>query len=116
MKKVILFTCLLLTSLFTFGQTVSIIGTFTNWASDVNMNSTDNTNWTLTYTFNATEQVKFRQNASWIVNWGNSSFPSGTGVQDGPTFKFRQENTSFPLIVRLELIILSQQIQTHLQM
>jgi len=87
MKKVILFTCLLLTSLFTFGQTVSIIGTFTNWASDVNMNSTDNTNWTLTYTFNATEQVKFRQNASWIVNWGNSSFPSGTGVQDGPNIQ-----------------------------
>jgi alpha-amylase len=84
MKKVTLFICLFLTSLFTFGQTVSIIGTFTNWASDVNMNSTDNTNWTLTYTFNATEQVKFRQNASWTVNWGNSNFPSGTGIQDGP--------------------------------
>lgn len=84
MKKVTLFICLFLTSLFTFGQTVSIIGTFTNWASDVNMNSTDNTNWSLTYTFNATEQVKFRQNASWTVNWGNSNFPSGTGIQDGP--------------------------------
>ncbi len=87
MKKVILFICLFLTSILTFGQTVSIIGTFTNWASDVNMNSTDNTNWTLTYTFNATEQVKFRQNASWTVNWGNSNFPSGTGVQDGPNIQ-----------------------------
>jgi len=84
MKKVILFICLFLTSFLTFGQTVSIIGTLTNWASDVNMNSTDNTNWTLTYTFNAAEQLKFRQNASWTVNWGNSSFPSGTGIQDGP--------------------------------
>jgi len=84
MKKVIMFICLFLTSLLTFGQTVSIIGTFSNWASDVNMNSTDNTNWTLTYTFNAAEQLKFRQNASWTVNWGNSSFPSGTGIQDGP--------------------------------
>ncbi|MBM3185452.1 MAG: T9SS type A sorting domain-containing protein [Bacteroidetes bacterium] len=87
MKKVIMFICLFLTSLLTFGQTVSIIGTFTNWASDVNMNSTDNTNWTLTYTFNAAEQLKFRQNASWTVNWGNSSFPSGTGVQDGPNIQ-----------------------------
>ena len=48
------------------------------------MNSTDTANWTLTYTFNATELLKFRQNASWTVNWGNSSFPSGTGIQDGP--------------------------------
>ena len=48
------------------------------------MNSIDTANWTLTYTFNATELLKFRQNASWTVNWGNSSFPSGTGIQDGP--------------------------------
>ena len=84
MKKIIAFLIFLQSSLLVFGQAVSIIGTFTNWTSDVNMNSTDNTNWTLTYTFNATEQVKFRQNASWTVNWGNSGFPSGTGIQDGP--------------------------------
>ena len=83
-RRIFLSLIFVLISFLHFAQTVSIIGTFTNWLSDVNMNSTDNTNWTLTYTFTATEQVKFRQNASWTVNWGNSSFPSGTGIQDGP--------------------------------
>ena len=72
---------------FSYAQTISIIGTFTNWSTDVNMSSIDNTNWTLTYTFTVTEQLKFRQNASWTVNWGNSGFPSGTGVQDGPNIQ-----------------------------
>ena len=65
-------------------QQISIIGTFTNWASDVNMTSTDNINWTLQYTFSSSEQLKFRQDADWAVNWGDTGFPSGTGVQDGP--------------------------------
>ena len=65
MKKIIAFLFFLQSSLSVFGQTISIIGTFTNWdTGDVNMNSTDNTNWTLTYTFTAAEQLKFRQNAS----------------------------------------------------
>jgi alpha-amylase len=69
---------------FTNAQTISIIGTFTNWTTgDVNMNSTDNTNWTLNYTFVANEELKFRQDSTWAINWGSSSFPSGTGVQDG---------------------------------
>lgn len=87
MKKFGLFLFFVQSSIVLFGQTISIIGTFTNWTSDVNMSSTDNTNWTLTYTFNATEQLKFRQNASWTVNWGNSTFPSGTGIQDGPNIQ-----------------------------
>jgi hypothetical protein len=82
-RSIFLSLIFVLISFFHFAQTVSIIGTFTNWLSDVNMNSTDNTNWMLTYTFTATEQLKFRQNASRTVNWGNSSFPSGSGVQDG---------------------------------
>jgi alpha-amylase len=83
MKKIIAFVFIFQSAALIFGQTISIIGTFTNWANDVNMSSTDNTNWTLTYTFNALEQLKFRQNASWAVNWGNTGFPSGIGVQDG---------------------------------
>jgi uncharacterized protein (TIGR02145 family) len=29
-------------------------------------------------------EVKFRDNASWTVNWGSTDFPTGTGYQDGP--------------------------------
>lgn len=83
MKNLMVTFFLLITWAFSFGQTISIIGTFNGWAGDVNMNSTDNINWTLDYTFTANEQVKFRQNAAWTTNWGSSSFPTGTGVQDG---------------------------------
>ena len=48
------------------------------------MNTSDGINFTLSYNFSASEQVKFRQDASWTINWGNSTFPSGTGIQDGP--------------------------------
>ena len=27
--------------------------------------------------------VKFRQDNSWLINWGSSAFPSGTGIQNG---------------------------------
>jgi alpha-amylase len=69
---------------FTQSFTIGIIGTFSNWATDVNMSSTDGLNWTLNYTFSAAEQVKFRKDALWTVNWGASTFPTGTGFQDGP--------------------------------
>ncbi|MEM6805948.1 MAG: SusF/SusE family outer membrane protein, partial [Bacteroidota bacterium] len=29
-------------------------------------------------------EAKFRQDDDWAVNWGNTGFPSDTGVQDGP--------------------------------
>jgi len=29
-------------------------------------------------------EVKFRDNASWTVNWGSTDFPTGNGYQDGP--------------------------------
>lgn len=87
MKKLLAFSFFMQTSLIIFGQAVSIIGTFTNWVGDVNMNSLDSINWTLTYIFNTSEQLKFRQNASWTVNWGNTNFPSGTGIQDGPNIQ-----------------------------
>ena len=82
MKKIAVFLVILVSSHY-YAQTVGIIGTFNNWSSDVNMTTADTINWTLNYTFSANEQVKFRQNASWTVNWGSASFPSGVGVQDG---------------------------------
>ncbi len=29
-------------------------------------------------------EVKFRKDNSWTTNWGSTTFPSGTGTQDGP--------------------------------
>jgi len=31
-----------------------------------------------------TAEVKFRQDGSWAVNWGGTTFPDGIGYQDGP--------------------------------
>jgi len=83
MKKLMLSFFGLFTWACLSAQTISIIGTFNGWAGDVNMTSTDNVNWTLDYTFSANEQVKFRQDAAWLVNWGGTTFPIGTGIQDG---------------------------------
>lgn len=62
---------------------ISMIGDFNSW-SDLNMNTTDNVNFTLSaFTFVSSGSVKFRQNGNWGVNWGSSAFPSGIGTQDG---------------------------------
>lgn len=63
---------------------VGIMGSFNNWTSPVFMQSTDEVNWTLNYTFNNNFLVKFRLGDNWDVNWGASAFPAGTGVQNGP--------------------------------
>ncbi|MEY4572895.1 MAG: hypothetical protein RLZ10_2152, partial [Bacteroidota bacterium] len=83
MKKLMLSFFVLFTWAIVSAQTISIIGTFNGWAGDVNMTSTDNVNWTLDYTFSANEQLKFRQDAAWTINWGGTTFPTGTGIQDG---------------------------------
>jgi hypothetical protein len=65
-------------------QSIGIIGDFTSWGSDVVMNTSDNTVYTLNnQTFLISGGVKFRQDAGWATNWGSSSFPSGTGTQGG---------------------------------
>jgi alpha-amylase len=74
----------ILISLLSFGQSIGIIGSFNGWTTDVVMSSTDNVNFSLNYSFATNEQVKFRQDGAWAINWGASSFPSGTGTQDGP--------------------------------
>lgn len=66
-------------------QSVGIIGsaTPTGWDSDTDMTTTDNITYTITMTF-TTGEVKFRQDDAWAINWGASTFPTGTGVQNGP--------------------------------
>lgn len=62
---------------------ISMIGDFSSW-SDLNMNTTDNVNFTLTeFTFLSSGNVKFRQNASWDINWGSNAFPTGVGTING---------------------------------
>lgn len=74
---------------------ISIIGTATEagtFNTDYQMTTTDGINYVRTNLLlagdpnisNPETQVKFRQNYNWTVNWGASTFPTGTGIQDGP--------------------------------
>lgn len=52
---------------------------------DVNMFTNDNITFILPdYTFTSGE-AKFRQDDSWDNNWGNTTFPMGTALKDGPS-------------------------------
>jgi 1,4-alpha-glucan branching enzyme len=67
--------------------TVGLIGTATSngWdASTAMVQGADGHSWTLTGITLFNGEAKFRANDAWTVNWGSTSFPSGTGVQDGP--------------------------------
>jgi len=65
---------------------ISMIGAFNNWNGDVPMNrdAADPDVWSLTRSWYADSEVKFRENNDWSVNWGNSTWPSGTGTPNGP--------------------------------
>ncbi len=83
MKKLFTFLSILFITMSSRAQVVSMIGDFSGW-SDVAMTSADNVNWTVTnQLFAVAGGVKFRQDASWSVNWGAADFPAGTGTQDG---------------------------------
>jgi hypothetical protein len=64
---------------------IGILGSALNgWNDDIDMQTTDGINYTLNnYHFNDGE-VKFRQDDSWSVNWGNTDFPFGYGISGGP--------------------------------
>ncbi len=88
MKTKLLFTLFLLTTLHFSAlkaQDIGLIGDFNGWSADVFLTTTDNENYSIDdFVLDADGGVKFRQDASWAINWGADSFPSGTGVQDGP--------------------------------
>jgi hypothetical protein len=70
-----------------FCQSIGVIGTATyigDWTTDVDMNQdpSDPNHWTLNMTLSDGE-VKFRQDNSWAINWGGTTFPTGTGVPNG---------------------------------
>ncbi|MCX6234262.1 MAG: T9SS type A sorting domain-containing protein [Bacteroidetes bacterium] len=64
---------------------ISMIGAFNNWNGDVPMNrdASDPNLWKLTRCWYADSEVKFREDANWSDNWGNNTFPSGTGTPNG---------------------------------
>jgi hypothetical protein len=74
---------------------VSLIGEFNGWAGDHNMTRDPlnpelfSTILILTYADDTTEppdsivELKFRENADWAVNWGDTVFPTGIGVLNG---------------------------------
>lgn len=65
---------------------IGIIGDATprGWDADTDLTRSeeDFDMWTAEITLTNGE-AKFRQNDDWGVNWGDASFPSGTGTQDG---------------------------------
>jgi hypothetical protein len=65
---------------------ISIIGAFIGWMGDIPMNrDPESPNlWNLTRCWYANSELKFRENKEWSVNWGNTGFPSGIGVPNGP--------------------------------
>lgn len=90
MRKSILFAAALLFGMtFSYAQitSVGLIGSATpnGWDSDVDMvqDTADMHLWSLNIDLVAGE-AKFRADDDWAVNWGDTGFPWGTGVQDGP--------------------------------
>jgi len=73
-----------LTDMGPYTPSVGILGSsMSGWDTDVNMETTDGIHYTLQY-YLATGRVKFRQDDTWMVNWGGTEFPVGTSYQYGP--------------------------------
>jgi len=70
-------------------NSIGIIGDATpgGWGTDTDMRRPDMTKpteWTVTLYLEGGKAAKFRADDDWATNWGNSSFPTGTGLQNGP--------------------------------
>ena len=91
-------------------QSIGLIGSFNNWSSDEVMNNVDGENFTLNYTFSANEQVQFRQDGSWTINWGGSTFPWNR-LSDGPNIMFLRVHMILALIFKQVLIFLNLRIR-----
>lgn len=67
-------------------ESIAMIGAFNGWNGDVPMNrdAVNPNMWKLSRSWYADSDVKFRANGTWTTNWGNNTFPSGTGEANGP--------------------------------
>jgi hypothetical protein len=79
------FDNVMLVDLGPYEPSVGIIGSsLTGWDVDVDMITTDGVNYTVSNLPLSVGRVKFRQDNSWCVNWGGTSFPMGAGYIYGP--------------------------------
>jgi hypothetical protein len=85
------FDNVILTDLGLQPHSVGILGSALNgWFEDIDMQTTDQINYTLAdYSFSNGE-AKFRQDDSWDINWGGNTFPTGIGFQDGPNIPVQE--------------------------
>ncbi|WP_396195206.1 T9SS type A sorting domain-containing protein [Flavobacterium sp.] len=51
---------------------------------DTDLATTDGFTYTISNLQVITGEVKFRKDNTWATNWGSTSFPTGTGIQNGP--------------------------------
>ncbi|MDZ7743259.1 MAG: hypothetical protein U5Q03_16365 [Bacteroidota bacterium] len=76
---------------------IGIVGEFNDWGNDGDHWMTQDPGnpdlWTTTLSLTPSmnqgppadiNELKFREDGSWVRNWGDSDFPSGTGFQNGP--------------------------------
>lgn len=76
---------------------ISIIGPASpsgNWTTDHNLTETAAGSgvWTGTFILSVGE-LKIRENSDWTNNWGNTSFPNGVGVHNGPNIPISPAGT-----------------------
>lgn len=89
MRTKLLVALTILVVFFTNAQTISIVGTGVNgWPEnlttpEITLSTNDNISYFINNLVVSNGAVKFRQNLSWTVNWGGSTFPSGTGILSG---------------------------------
>ncbi|NOX87052.1 MAG: hypothetical protein GXO86_14015 [Chlorobi bacterium] len=75
-------------------QNFALIGTFNNWEGDEPLTWDDaNQWWTITISFTAGTEFKWRANADWAVNFGDNDPPDGTLVQDGANIVVDSDGT-----------------------
>ena len=92
MRHLLLFMMIAVFGSTAYGQfsTVGIIGTATpeGWDASTPMvqDEDDPDMWTLEVAL-VDGELKFRADNDWAVNWGDTGFPFGTGVQDGPNLQ-----------------------------
>jgi len=89
MKAKLLYLTIMLAGFYANAQ-ISIVGTGVNgWPEtqttpEIMLSTTDNISYFIPNLVITNGFVKFRKDASWLYNWGGSTFPSGTSYQNGP--------------------------------
>ena len=74
---------------------IGILGSALNgWTTDTDLQTNDGFNYNIQVSL-TTGAVKFRKNNAWGIDWGGTSFPSGTGTQGGPDINIPTASTYY---------------------